>query len=108
LYIDEIEHHGEFESYASPNATFDPIMGEYGAMPGAPDSMRFLIDDLRDEFKRQLVIQAHEREVAKRKRLVALTLVMAPVGLIAAAALIGRTSTHPRVEAKRIETRYGR
>ena len=72
------------------------------------DPMDSLIEDLRGEFKRQLIRQTQEREAARRKRLVALTCVIAPVGLMMAAAVIGRAAANPKSESGRQETHYGR
>jgi hypothetical protein len=97
VYIDELE---------TPLSTMED--GLFDEPLPISDPMDSLIEDLRGEFKRQLVRQTQERKTAKRNQLVALTLVMAPMGLIMAAALIGRAAAHPRVEANREETRYGR
>jgi hypothetical protein len=100
LYIDELET----PLVTSEDGWIDePLPGS-----GPIDPMDSLIEDLRGEFKRQLVRQTQERETAKHKRLVALTLVIAPMGLMMAAALIGRAAAHQRVEANREQTRYSR
>jgi hypothetical protein len=80
---------------------------DIGALLPAPDPMDLLIEDLRGEFRRGLDRQVAEKEAAKRKRLVALTVLIAPVGLILTAAMVGRAAAHHRVEANRQETRYG-
>ena len=76
-------------------------------LPG-DDPMDFLIEDLRNEFKRGLVHQAAQRVAARRKRLMAVTIVIAPVGMIFAAALIGRAAIHLRVETSRQAAPDGR
>lgn len=60
------------------------------------DPMDALIAELRDEFQRDLARQTQMKATRKRRRLVALTLLSAPVGMLFGAALIGRAATHTR------------
>lgn len=103
MYIDERDtfvSNGEDAFFRKDMLSDDALLSS--------DPMDSLIEDLRGEFKRQLIRQTQEREAARRKRLVALTCVIAPVGLMMAAAVIGRAAANPKSEAGRQETHYGR
>jgi hypothetical protein len=60
------------------------------------DPMDALIAELRDEFQRDMARQAQLKEALKRRRLVALTMLAAPIGMLFGAALIGKAATHTR------------
>jgi hypothetical protein len=72
----------------------------------ADDPMDTLVEELREEFKRGLVRQAVQKETMRRNRRVALTCLVAP-GLLIAAAMFGKVM-HSRIETARHETRYGK
>jgi hypothetical protein len=71
----------------------------------AGDPVDTLVEELREEFKRGLVRQAAQKEAMRRKRRVALTCLIGP-GLLVAAALFGK-AMYPRIETARHGTHYG-
>jgi hypothetical protein len=110
MYVAELETRpfGMQADRSTEEAQTDPmgLASQMNEQASAADPMDTLVEELREEFKRGLVRQAVQKETMRRNRRVALTCLVAP-GLLIAAAMCGKVM-HSRIEAARHETRYGR
>jgi hypothetical protein len=71
------------------------------------DNLDDLVEELRDEYKLELAREAAEKAAARRKRNVVLAVLIAPIGLLIAAALVGK-AIHPRTQNKHHESHFRR
>lgn len=65
-----------------------------------------LVEELRDEYKLGVAREAADQAAARRKRNVAIAVLIAPIGLLIGAALVGKI-IHPRTEKAHHNSHFG-
>jgi hypothetical protein len=94
------------EDQTNPTSLAWPMNEQTPAQVPGGDPLDTLVEELRKEFTRGLARQAAQKEAMRRKRRLALTCLIGP-GLLVAAALFDK-AMHPRLETPRHEAHYGR
>ena len=94
------------EDQTSPTSLAWPMNEQAPAQTPGGDPLDTLLEELREEFTRGLARQAAQKEAMRRKRRLALTCLVGP-GLLVAAALFGK-AMYPRMETAHHEAHYGR